>query len=123
MTRIFTVADALNSLGIKEWTLTGNPTNEQEFISSFSKVIDIDTNFHAIFSTNVSDFGVTWNQIQTELNRLQAEYDTQEYQRQRAAEYPDFRDYLDGVVKGDQAQIQAYIDACNAVKAKYPKGQ
>ena len=35
--------------------------------------------------------------------------------------YPPIADYLDGVVKGDQAQIQAYIDACLAVKAKYPK--
>lgn len=43
------------------------------------------------------------------------------YKRKRAAEYPDFRNYLDGIVKGDQAQIQAYIDACLAVKAKYPK--
>lgn len=43
------------------------------------------------------------------------------YQRQRAAEYPPMADYLDGVVKGDQAQIQAYVDACLAVKAKYPK--
>jgi hypothetical protein len=39
----------------------------------------------------------------------------------RAAEYPDYKLYLDGVVKGDQAQIQSYIDACQAVKAKYPK--
>jgi hypothetical protein len=45
------------------------------------------------------------------------------YAEKRAMEYPDFRDYLDGIVKGDQAQIQAYIDACNAVKNKYPKGQ
>jgi hypothetical protein len=44
------------------------------------------------------------------------------YKAKRAAEYPDFRDYLDGIVKGDQAQIQAYIAACQAVKAKYPKG-
>jgi hypothetical protein len=44
-----------------------------------------------------------------------------EYQRQRAAEYPPITDYIDGVVKGDQAQVQAYIDACLAVKAKYPK--
>lgn len=44
-----------------------------------------------------------------------------EYQRQRAAEYPSVTDYLDGVVKGDQAQIDAYISACLAVKAKYPK--
>lgn len=44
-----------------------------------------------------------------------------EYKFKRAAEYPDFKDYLDGVVKGDQAQIKAYIDACLAIKAKYPK--
>jgi hypothetical protein len=66
---------------------------------------------------------ITDAQIDAELARLQAEYDSKEYQRQRASEYPDFKDYLDGIVKGDQAQIQAYIDACNAVKNKYPKGQ
>jgi hypothetical protein len=43
------------------------------------------------------------------------------YQRDRAAEYPPITDYIDGVVKGDQAQVQAYIDACLAIKAKYPK--
>jgi len=43
------------------------------------------------------------------------------YQRQRSAEYPPMADYIDGIVKGDQAQVQAYIDACLAVKAKYPK--
>lgn len=47
--------------------------------------------------------------------------DSQAYIAQRAAEYPPITDYLDGVVKGDQAQVQAYIDACLAVKAKYPK--
>lgn len=44
-----------------------------------------------------------------------------QYQRSRASEYPPVTDYLDGIVKGDQAQVQAYIDACLAVKAKYPK--
>jgi hypothetical protein len=43
------------------------------------------------------------------------------YVDKRSAEYPDFREYLDGIVKGDQTQVQAYIDACNAVKQKYPK--
>jgi hypothetical protein len=44
------------------------------------------------------------------------------YQAERAMEYPPITDYIDGIVKGDQAQVQAYIDACLAVKAKYPKG-
>jgi hypothetical protein len=51
----------------------------------------------------------------------QAELARTKYQRDRAAEYPPIADYIDGVVKGDQAQVQAYIDACLAVKAKYPK--
>jgi hypothetical protein len=49
------------------------------------------------------------------------EYESTQYQRDRAREYPPITDYIDGVVKGDQAQIDAYIAACQAVKAKYPK--
>jgi hypothetical protein len=43
------------------------------------------------------------------------------YKGKRQQEYPPITDYIDGVVKGDQAQIDAYIAACQAVKAKYPK--
>ena len=43
------------------------------------------------------------------------------YQVQRAAEYPPVAEYIDGVVKGDQDQIDAHIAACQAVKDKYPK--
>lgn len=39
----------------------------------------------------------------------------------RAKEYPPMSDYLDGIVKGDQAQVDKYIADCLAVKAKYPK--
>ena len=43
------------------------------------------------------------------------------YAQLRAAEYPPMADYLDAIVKGDLVQQQAYLDACLAVKAKYPK--
>jgi hypothetical protein len=43
------------------------------------------------------------------------------YAEKRAAEYPPFTDYLDGIAKGDQAQINKYIADCQAVKVKYPK--
>jgi hypothetical protein len=43
------------------------------------------------------------------------------YDQKRAMEYPSMADYLDGIVKGDTEQVQAYIDACLVVKAKYPK--
>jgi hypothetical protein len=61
-------------------------------------------------------------EINAEIVRLKADYKAKQYQRDRAKEYPSFIEYLDGVVKGDQAQIQVYIDACQAVKNKYPKG-
>lgn len=51
----------------------------------------------------------------------QAESLRTRYQHNRSKEYPSINDYVDGIVKGDQAQVQAYIDACLAVKAKYPK--
>ena len=43
------------------------------------------------------------------------------YAQKRVSEYPPMTDYLDGIVKGDTAQVDAYIAACLAVKAKYPK--
>jgi tRNA A37 N6-isopentenylltransferase MiaA len=63
----------------------------------------------------------TEKQLATEAKRLQAQYDALEYQRLRAVEYPSIIDYIDGVVKGDQKQIDAYINACLAVKERYPK--
>lgn len=43
------------------------------------------------------------------------------YAELRASAYPPMADYLDAVVKNDTIAIQKYIDACLAVKAKYPK--
>ena len=55
-------------------------------------------------------------------NAVEALVASEAYKAKRATEYPPITDYLDGIVKGDNAQVQAYIDACLAVKAKYPKG-
>ena len=63
----------------------------------------------------------TKEEVEAEVARLQKEWEDTEYQRLRAKEYPDVKEYLDGLVKGDTEQMQAYIDACLAVKAKYPK--
>ncbi len=52
---------------------------------------------------------------------VQALMASEAYKEQRAAAYPPITDYLDGVVKGDQAQINKYIADCLAVKATYPK--
>jgi hypothetical protein len=43
------------------------------------------------------------------------------YVDKRTAEYPPMSEYLDAIVKDDADAIQAYKNACLAVKAKYPK--
>lgn len=63
----------------------------------------------------------TQEEVEAEALRLKKEWENTEYQRLRAKEYPDFKEYLDGLVKGDTEQMQSYINACLAVKAKYPK--
>lgn len=55
-------------------------------------------------------------------NTVEALVASEAYKELRAREYPPITDYIDGIVKGDNAQVQAYIDACLAVKNKYPKG-
>ena len=67
-------------------------------------------------------FDANGNKVEIDLALVNAWVDPEAYKAKRAAEYPPMTDYLDGIVKGDNAQVQAYIDACNAVKNKYPKG-
>jgi hypothetical protein len=67
-------------------------------------------------------FDTNGNKVEIDLALVNAWVDPEAYKAKRAAEYPSYTDYLDGIVKGDDAQVQAYIDACNAVKNRYPKG-
>lgn len=62
------------------------------------------------------------NEIEIDMTQVNAWVDPDAYQQKRLSEYPPMVDYLDGIVKGDDAQVQKYIDDCLAVKAKYPKG-
>ena len=62
------------------------------------------------------------NEVAYDKDAVQAYVDAHAYIAKRASEYPPITDYIDGVVKGDQAQIDKYIADCLAVKAKYPKG-
>lgn len=61
----------------------------------------------------------TEEEIQAEITRLQAEYDANEYQRQRASEYPSWQKQLEKIYDdGIDAWKTEMVDP---VKAKYPK--
>ena len=67
-------------------------------------------------------YDVNGNEVIYDKAAVEAYANSQAYIAKRQAEYPPITDYLDGVAKGDQAQIDKYIADCLAVKAKYPKG-
>lgn len=97
------LTEALYSLRPKaEWVLRGDPYDGLEWLDE-------------------TQSKPTEAEVLAEVARLEAEWNATEYQRLRAAEYPPITNYIDGVVKGDQAQIDKYIADCLAVKAKYPK--
>ena len=60
------------------------------------------------------------SKIATEMERLQAEYDAQEYSRNRKEEYPSIPDQLDYIYHHGVEKWKA--DMILPVKEKYPKG-
>lgn len=83
----------------------------------------------AIFATHTNvvtirgndAFDADNNPVTYDETAVQAYIDSQAYIAKRQAEYPPMTDYLDGIAKGDQTQIDKYIADCQAVKTKYPK--
>ena len=85
-----------------------------ELIALYPTIVNIDGN---------NAFDANGNKVEYDAALVQAKVDAKSYVGKRQAEYPPIADYIDGVVKGDQTQIQSYIDTCLAVKAKYPKSE
>jgi len=78
--------------------------------------------FHSINNVNIPFTADEEAEYDSREAAAVAEQRANQYKIDRVSEYPPMSDYLDGIVKGDQAQVQAYIDACLAIKTKYPKG-
>jgi len=88
--------------------------NHKAIRALYSNVVTIDDEAGA--------FDKDGNKVTIDMGAVNAWVDPDAYKYKRQAEYPPMTDYLDGIAKGDQAQIAKYITDCQAVKAKYPKG-
>ena len=77
---------------------------------------------NAVRTVGETAYDADGNEVAYDKDAVQAYVDAYAYKAKRASEYPNVTEYLDGIVKGDQAQIDKYIADCLAVKAKYPKG-
>ena len=69
---MISITDAIRSLGIDDWTMCGEPTNEAEFNASFLKVVGGNMGGDAITSSNPDDFGVTWDEVKAKYDELVA---------------------------------------------------
>jgi hypothetical protein len=87
--------------------------NHNAIYALYSNVVSVDDTAGA--------FDAQGNIVEIDLVAVNAWIDPNAYKSKRQAEYPPITDYLDGIVKGDQAQIAKYIADCQAVKTKYPK--
>jgi hypothetical protein len=93
----------------------------EKYYKVTTEIEGIEHTFNCILANDTEqdlDDMVQWN-IEN-LNIPQFVYEPS-YIDKRKAEYPPITDYLDGIVKGDQEQIDKYIADCLAVKEKYPK--
>ena len=96
----FTLGDAASSLLPNAiYTLRGVEYSGLEWLDSRPKPTEVE--------------------LKAEQSKLQAEYASKLYQRQRAAEYPDYGDQLDYIYHNGIDKWKT--DIVDPVKAKYPK--
>ena len=60
----------------------------------------------------------TDTEIKAEMDRLEAEYDSQEYARKRQVEYPSIQECVHAILDDDLIALQ---EKRQAIKTKYPK--
>ena len=63
---------------------------------------------------------ITKSQIQTKMNELQAEYDAEEWKRNRQREYPSHEDCIHALLDGGDTLTDLQAKR-TAIKNKYPK--
>ncbi len=113
------ISNAIQSLNTKggnshEYVMTGTPTNEAEYKNSV-KFVSGSSNGTAIFSDTQA---YSWSEVSAELTSLQTAYDNNEYQRDRALEYPSIADQLDEIFHNG---IDGWRTTIQVTKDKYPK--
>ena len=63
----------------------------------------------------------TEEEITAEIIRLQAEYDSKQYQRDRASKYPSLTEQLDMLYHDKMNNTDTWLESIQAVKNRYPK--
>jgi len=79
-----------------------------------------DENNYSARDADDNEITLDTSAIQAEITRLQAEYDSQEYARNRKAEY-DKLNQFEMQYDDQQNGTTTWVDAINDIKARFPK--
>ena len=98
--------------------------NHQAIYSTHPSVVSIDDGKGAM-DANGNSVAREQSKVDAEVARLKAEYDSQEYARNRRAEYPSINDLIvalwENVVEERASAVVSLEADRQAVKTKYPK--
>ena len=113
------IASAIKALkDDAEFVISGEPTNEADYKANVKYVTGADENGTAVFGPQL----FTWAEVSAKQAELQTEYDNNQYQRDRASEYPSLQDQLDMQYWDSVNGTTIWADAVAQVKDTFPKG-
>ena len=116
---MISIAQAIKELDSNtQFVINGTPTNEAEYQAQVKYVSGADENNTAIYS-DTQPF--TWSEVSTKQTELQAEYDANQYQRDRATAYPSIQEQLDMQYWDKVNGTTNWEDAIAKVKSDTPK--
>ena len=93
--------------------------NHEAIYNTHPSVISIDDSTGA-FDVNGDAVVIDQSLVDAEVIRLQAEYDSQEYARNRKAEYDQLNQF-EMQFDDDRDGTTTWVDKINEIKGKYPK--
>ena len=92
---------------------------DEENFNKISWITGENEKGEAITTTTNPHSELTWTKVKAEMDKLETEYDNQQYARNRKAEYPSIEELVVALYDTDD---KAAIDSKRAeIKLKYPK--
>lgn len=100
------IIEALEALGIdSEFCVDADVTTEEHYLRTYRDLTDQNRFFE-------------WSVVSAKIAELQADYDSKQYQRDRADAYPSWQDQLDNIFHNG---IDAWKADIQAIKDQFPK--
>ena len=106
-------------------TVRGDEVTSQEDFNNKIEWFVRKENGRAVTTKTNPHAELTWEAVNAEMDRLQAEYDSKAYARKRETEYPATKDFMEAYTEkeigGDSTKWDAYVINYNKVRTENPK--